>query len=227
MDESTLMKNLEFFNSALKGTGCKLIAVSKTKPVEMLEAAYQAGIRIFGENKVQEMADKYNILPQDIEWHMIGHLQTNKVKYIAPFVSMIHSVDSLKVLKEINKRAAQNDRVIDCLFQIHIAEEDTKFGLNENELFEMIESDTFKNMKNVRMKGLMGMATFTDNLEQVKNEFASLRNLFNKTGSKYVADNLDFTEISMGMSNDYQIAIKEGSTMIRVGSLIFGEREKK
>ena len=227
MEESTLTKNLEFFNTALKGTGCKLIAVSKTKPIEMLEAAYKAGIRIFGENKVQEMADKHNALPQDIEWHMIGHLQTNKVKYIAPFVSMIHSVDSLKVLKEINKRAAQNDRIIDCLFQIHIAEEDTKFGLNENELFELIESDTFKNMQNVRMKGLMGMATFTDNLEQVKNEFASLRILFNKTGSKYVADNLDFTEISMGMSNDYQIAIKEGSTMIRVGSLIFGEREKK
>ena len=227
MDETTLINNLDLFNTELKGTGCKLIAVSKTKPVEMLQAAYQAGIRIFGENKVQEMADKHEALPKDIEWHMIGQLQTNKVKYIAPFVSMIHSVDSLKVLKEINKRAAQNNRVIDCLFQIHIAEEDTKFGLNENEHFEIIEGDTFKNKQNERMKGLMGMATFTLDFEQIKNEFASLRTLFNKTGSKYVADNLDFTEISMGMSNDYQIAIKEGSTMIRVGSLIFGERAKK
>lgn len=226
MNEIDLVKNLDFFKGELKGTGCKLIAVSKTKPISLLQTAYNAGIRIFGENKVQEMTEKHDALPKDIEWHMIGHLQSNKVKYIAPFVSLIHSVDSLKLLKEINKRAKQNERVIDCLFQIHIAEEETKFGLNEEELFELIESDAFKSFENVRMKGLMGMATFTSDLEQVKKEFASLKYLFNKTGSNYVADNLDFTEISMGMSNDYKIAIKEGSTMIRVGSSIFGARNK-
>jgi hypothetical protein len=227
MNDTELIRNLDQLNAELDGTGCKLIAVSKTKPIDMLQSAYQSGVRLFGENKAQEMTDKYEALPKDIEWHMIGHLQTNKVKYIAPFVSMIHSVDSMKVLKEINKRAAQNERVIDCLFQIHIAEEDSKFGLDEKELSEIIESDTFKKMKNVRMKGLMGMATFTSDFAQVKKEFVNLKDLFNKTGSKYVADNLDLTEISMGMSNDYKIALKEGSTMIRIGSLVFGEREKK
>ncbi|MBT34280.1 MAG: YggS family pyridoxal phosphate-dependent enzyme [Thalassobius sp.] len=224
MNETELIRNLDQIKTELDGTGCKLIAVSKTKPVEILTSAYQAGIRIFGENKVQEMVQKYEALPKDIEWHMIGHLQTNKVKLIAPFVSLIHSVDSIKLLKEINKRAAQNDRIIDCLFQIHIAEEETKFGLDEAELFELIESDEFNSMENIRMKGLMGMATYTTDYEQVRKEFTALKDLFNKTGSKYVADNLDFTEISMGMSNDYRIALKEGSTMIRVGSLIFGER---
>ncbi len=227
MNETELIRNLDLFKGDLAGTGCKLIAVSKTKPVDLLQAAYNAGVRIFGENKVQEMTEKHEALPKDIEWHMIGHLQRNKVKYIAPFVSLIHSVDSLKLLKEINKRAKQNERVIDCLFQIHIAEEDTKFGLNEEELFAIIESDEFQKMENVRMKGLMGMATFTSDFAQIRKEFTALKNLFNKTGSKFVADNLDFTELSMGMSNDYKIAIKEGSTMIRVGSLIFGEREKK
>lgn len=207
----------------------KLIAVTKTKPVEMLLEAYQCGLRLFGENKVQEMAAKYEVLPKDIHWHLIGHLQSNKVKYIAPFVSMIHSIDSLKLLQEVDKQAKKNDRVIDCLLQIFIAQEETKFGLDENELFELLSSDDFKSLKNVRIKGLMGMATNTDDTTQISKEFQQLKNLFEKTKRAYqvesqTTENMDFTEISMGMSSDYMLAVSEGSTMVRVGSKIFGSR---
>lgn len=202
----------------------KLIAVTKTKPVEMLLEAYQCGLRLFGENKVQEMTAKYEVLPKDIHWHLIGHLQSNKVKYIAPFVSMIHSIDSLKLLQEVDKQAKKNDRVIDCLLQIFIAQEETKFGLDEGELFELLASDDFKNLKNIRIKGLMGMASNTDNTTQIRKEFQELKSLFEKTKQNYHAENIDFTEISMGMSSDYMLAVSEGSTMVRVGSKIFGNR---
>lgn len=197
-----------------------LVAVSKTKSNTAILEAYQTGQRIFGENKVQELTEKYESLPKDIEWHMIGHLQSNKVKYIAPFVSLIHGVDSFKLLKEINKRAAQNERVINCLLQIHIAEEDTKFGFDEKEVIELIKSEAFQHLKNIKVVGLMGMATFTDDENQIRKEFKSLKNLFDKLQ----ISNHQFQILSMGMSGDYQIAIEEGSTMIRVGSSIFGER---
>lgn len=202
----------------------KLIAVSKTKPVEVIMEAYDAGQRIFGENKVQEMCDKYEKLPKDIEWHLIGHLQTNKVKYIAPFVSLIHAVDSLKLLKEINKEAKKNKRVIDVLLQFHIAEEESKFGLDFSSATEILEDELFFNLENVRIVGVMGMATFTDNEEQITDEFRELANLFRIIKSHYFRFNPEFKEISMGMSSDYRIAIEEGSTMIRVGSSIFGGR---
>lgn len=197
-----------------------LVAVSKTKPNEAILEAYQTGQRIFGENKVQELTEKYESLPKDIEWHMIGHLQSNKVKYIAPFVSLIHGVDSFKLLKEINKRAAQNERIINCLLQIHIAEEDTKFGFDEKEVIELIKSEAFQHLKNIKIVGLMGMATFTDDENQIRKEFKTLKNLFDK----FQISNHQFQILSIGMSGDYQIAIEEGSTMIRVGSSIFGER---
>ncbi len=197
-----------------------LVAVSKTKPNAAILEAYQTGHRIFGENKVQELTEKYESLPKDIEWHMIGHLQSNKVKYIAPFVSLIHGVDSFKLLKEINKRAAQNERVINCLLQIHIAEEDTKFGFDEKEVIELIKSEAFQDLKNIKVVGLMGMATFTDNENQIRKEFKSLKKIFDKLSTLY----FQLSTLSMGMSGDYQIAIEEGSTMIRVGSSIFGER---
>jgi len=221
---TNLKDNLAQVQKELQGTSCRLIAVSKTKPIPLLQEAYNLGARLFGENKAQEMAEKHEALPKDIEWHMIGHLQTNKVKYIAPFVSLIHSVDSLKLLKEINKRAEQNERVIDCLLQIYIAQEETKFGLSEEELFELLASAEFQAMSNVRIKGLMGMATLTENKEKIKQEFASLKQLSDRVKAKYTLPNTDFQEISMGMSGDYPIAIAEGSTLIRVGSLIFGER---
>ena len=194
----------------------QLVAVSKTKPNNYILEAYQAGQRIFGENKVQELVEKHNILPDDIQWHMIGHLQTNKVKYIAPFVSLIHSVDSKKLLIEIDKRAKQNNRVIHCLLQIHIAQESTKFGLNENEALELLEM----NLSNISIDGLMGMATFTDDKRQIRSEFKSLKNTFEKVRREF--NNLFI--LSMGMSGDYDIAIKEGSNMIRIGSSIFGSR---
>lgn len=197
-----------------------LVAVSKTYQNSAILEAYQTGQRIFGENKVQELTDKYESLPKDIEWHMIGHLQSNKVKYIAPFVSLIHGVDSFKLLQEINKRAVQNSRVIDCLLQIHIAEEDTKFGFNEAEVIYLLASDEFKSLKNVKIVGLMGMATFTENEAQIKKEFTSLNELFNKL----LTFNFQLSTLSMGMSGDYQLAIDCGSTMVRVGSSIFGER---
>ena len=200
-----------------------LIAVSKTKPVEDLQEAYDAGQRIFGENKALEMRDKHQVLPDDIKWHFIGHLQTNKIKYIAPFVTLIHSIDSVSLLDAVNKEAAKNNRVIDCLLQFHIAQEDTKFGLDMEEAKNMIESENFKKLNNVRIVGVMGMATFTDDVNQVRNEFKSLKNIFDTLKDNYFKDD-SFKEISMGMSDDYPIAIEEGATMVRVGSKIFGAR---
>ncbi|MFT5617612.1 MAG: pyridoxal phosphate enzyme (YggS family) [Arenicella sp.] len=219
-----IKSNLNKFNTELAETNCKLVAVSKTKPVELLQTAYEAGARIFGENKAQEMASKFEELPKDINWHFIGHLQTNKVKYIAPFVGLVHSVDSLKVLKEINKRAKQNERVINCLLQMHIAEEETKFGLSEQELEELLVSEEFANMGNIQIVGLMGMATNTENQDQIRKEFKGLKQVFGRIQSKYNSPQVQLTELSMGMSGDYKIAIEEGSTLIRVGSSIFGAR---
>ena len=193
-----------------------LVAVSKTKPVSDLMEAYNAGQRIFGENKIQEMTEKWEQMPKDIQWHMIGHIQTNKVRFMAPYVSLIHGVDSLKLLEEINKQALKYNRIIDCLLQIYIAEEETKFGLNESELNELLNSKSFKIFNNVRIVGLMGMATFTDNQIQIRKEFEYLKKIFDKL------KNLD--TLSMGMSGDYKLAIECGSTMVRIGSNIFGGR---
>ena len=201
-----------------------LVAVSKTKPSSAVLEAYECGQRIFGENKVQELVDKAEELPKDIEWHMIGHLQSNKVKYIAPFVALIHSIDSLKLLTEINKQGKINDRIIECLLQFHIGKEESKFGLNNSEAQQILESVEFKEMKHIAIVGVMGMATFTDNEDQVREEFRTLKNSFDHLKNAYfVADN-KFTHISMGMSGDYHLAIEEGSTMVRVGSSIFGGR---
>ena len=193
-----------------------LVAVSKTRQNSAIIEAYQLGQRIFGENKVQELVQKFEELPKDINWHMIGHLQTNKVKFIAPFVSLIHAVDSIKLLKEINKRAAQNNRVIDCLLQVHIATESTKFGFDISKVNEAI--DSANEYQNIRIVGLMGMATFTENKQQVIQEFSSLKTVF------YTVKNEHITILSMGMSGDYQLAIEQGSSMVRVGSAIFGHR---
>ena len=201
-----------------------LIAVSKTKPVSDLQEAYDAGQRIFGENKALEMRDKYQELPKDIQWHFIGHLQTNKIKYIAPFVTLIHAIDSLPLLEAVNKEAAKNNRVIDCLLQFHIAQEETKFGLDMEEAKSLLESESFKNLKNINICGVMGMATFTVDVVQVRNEFKNLRNIFETLKENYFKANDSFKEISMGMSDDYPIAIEEGTTMVRVGSKIFGAR---
>ena len=200
-----------------------LVAVSKTKPIADLMEAYNAGQRIFGENKIQEMEGKWEEMPKDIQWHMIGHVQTNKVKFMAPFVSLIHGVDSFKLLKEVNKQALKNDRVIDCLLQMHIAEEETKFGLDDDELNSILASKEFKEMKNIRITGLMGMATFTDNQDQVKKEFSHLKSLYDKLQSQKT-ENCQLNTLSMGMSGDYKLAIECGSTMIRIGSSIFGTR---
>jgi pyridoxal phosphate enzyme (YggS family) len=200
-----------------------LVAVSKTKPIEDLMKAYDAGQRIFGENKIQEMEGKWEQMPKDIQWHMIGHVQTNKVKYMAPFVSLIHGVDSFKLLKEVNKQALKNDRIIDCLLQMHIAEEETKFGLDDNELNSILASSTFREMKNIRITGLMGMATFTDNQDQVKKEFSHLKSIYDKLQSQKI-ENCQLNTLSMGMSGDYKLAIECGTTMVRIGSSIFGTR---
>jgi len=200
-----------------------LVAVSKTKPIPDLMEAYDAGQRIFGENKIQEMESKWEQMPKDIQWHMIGHVQTNKVKFMTPFVSLIHGVDSFKLLKEINKQALKNNRVIDCLLQMHIAEEETKFGLDDEELNSLLASSEFQEMKNIRITGLMGMATFTDNKEQVKKEFMHLKSIFDKLQAQQT-DNFQLTTLSMGMSGDYKLAIECGSTMVRIGSSIFGGR---
>ena len=201
-----------------------LVAVSKTKPVTDLQEVYNAGQRVFGENKVQEMTEKYEVLPKDIQWHLIGHLQSNKVKYIAPYVSLIHSIDSMKLLNEINKEAKKNNRVIDCLLQFHIAEEETKFGLSIEEAKELLESKEFVEMQNVSIVGIMGMASFTENMETVRHEFRVLESYFQILKSHFFKFNHHFKEISMGMSGDYLLAIEEGSTMVRVGSSIFGTR---
>jgi pyridoxal phosphate enzyme (YggS family) len=204
--------------------GAKLVAVSKTKPISAIEALYAQGQRIFGENKVQEMVEKHAALPKDIQWHLIGHLQTNKVKYIAPFVSLIHSVDSLKLLEEINKQAQKNNRVIDCLLQVYIAQEDTKFGLDKEELLDLLSHPSFKSLQNIKICGLMGMASNTDDEVVITQEFQTLNHLFNEIKAKYFIANERFTELSMGMSSDYKIALKQGATLIRIGSLLFGSR---
>ncbi|MDX9880447.1 MAG: YggS family pyridoxal phosphate-dependent enzyme [Prolixibacteraceae bacterium] len=204
--------------------GVKLIAVSKTKPVGDIMEAYRAGQRIFGENKVQEMVAKYEELPKDIEWHLIGHLQTNKVKYIASFVSMIHAVDSLKLLITIDKEAKKAGRVIPCLLQFHIAEEDTKFGLDQEEAAGLLQSEEFKNATHVKIAGVMGMATFTDDITRIRREFSGLKKTFEMLKANFFPGNDSFCEISMGMSDDYLVAIEEGSTMVRIGSSIFGAR---
>ena len=202
----------------------RLIAVSKTKPVEMLQEAYDAGQRLFGENKALEMRDKHEALPKDIEWHFIGHLQTNKVKYIAPFVRMIHSIDSLPLLQTVEKEAAKHERCIDCLLQFHIATEETKFGLDLNEARQLLESAEYKAMQHVRICGVMGMATNTDDMDLVHREFATLHGIFETLKKDYFSGSEAFREISMGMSHDYKIAVEEGSTLVRVGSSIFGAR---
>lgn len=202
----------------------KLVAVTKTKPSSLIMEAYESGHEIFGENKAQEMATKYAILPKDIEWHMIGHLQTNKVKYIASFVSLIHSVDSLDLLQAIDKEADKHGRVIPCLIQVKIAKEVTKFGLAPSEISNILESEEFRKLKNIKIAGLMGMATFTDDLEAVRTEFRTCKQVFKDLQSKFFRNNPDFQEISMGMSDDYKIAVEEGATMVRIGSSIFGER---
>lgn len=203
---------------------CTLIAVSKTQSVEKIREAYDCGQRVFGENRAQEMQSKYELLPKDIIWHMIGHLQTNKVKYIAPFVTLIHSIDSVKLLEEVDRQAARFNRSIPCLLQVHIAEEDTKFGFSADEIAALMSSDFWQQPRNIAVKGLMGMATFTDDHDQVRKEFKSLKNLFDKLGSSPLPSVVTMETLSMGMSGDYRIAIEEGSTMVRVGTAIFGER---
>lgn len=218
-----IKENLQRIKDTIPST-VNLVAVSKTKPLPLLQEAYYAGQRHFGENRVQELAEKFEALPKDIHWHMIGHLQSKKVKYIAPFVHLIHGVDSLKLLEEINKQAQKNERIIDCLLQFHIANEDTKFGFSFEEVVELLGSADFFQLKNVRIVGLMGMATFTDDTKIVRQEFATLANYFSLLKNNQFKFAPYFTEISMGMSGDYLIAIEEGSTMVRVGSSIFGGR---
>lgn len=201
---------------------CRLIAVSKTQPVEKILEAYESGQRLFGENKVQELTEKHTQLPADIEWHMIGHLQRNKVKYIAPFVGLIHSVDSLKLLEEINKQGEKIKRVVPCLLQVHIAMEETKFGFDREELLAALPE--VKKMSWIKVKGLMGMATFTEDEEKVRSEFRQLKRIFDEIKATGEADNIEMKELSMGMSGDYRIAMAEGSTLIRIGTVIFGAR---
>lgn len=220
----SISKNLNNIKSQIPAK-VTLVAVSKTKPVADLMEAYNAGQRIFGENKIQEMTDKWEVMPKDIEWHMIGHVQTNKVKYMAPYVSLIHGVDSLKLLQEINKQAAKNNRVIDCLLQVYIAEEESKFGLDEEELYEILNEiqHNKENYKNIKIVGLMGMATFTENQNQIEKEFKHLKTIFDKYKTLNT-EHCQLNTLSMGMSGDYQLAISCGSTMVRIGSSIFGSR---
>mgnify|MGYP003666340875 CR=1 FL=1 len=213
-----IAENLKKIKSELSEQ-ISLIAVSKTKPVSQILEAYEAGHRDFGENKAQEMTEKWEEMPKDIQWHMIGHLQRNKVKYIAPYVHLIHAVDSLKLLKEINKQAQKNNRIINCLLQVYIAKEETKFGFDPEEITQLLESEEFKNLKHIRIKGLMGMATFTKNTAQIEKEFQFLKSFFDQLKNKY-----GMTELSTGMSGDYPLALQYGSTMVRIGSAIFGER---
>lgn len=216
--------NIKEFENLLKDTGVTLVAVSKTKPVKDILEAYDAGQLDFGENKIQELRDKYPVMPKDIRWHMIGHLQSNKVKYIAPWIHLIHAVDSLKLLNEINKQATKNKRIIPCLLQVHIAEEETKFGFSEDELITLLDSEQLTGFKNIEIAGLMGMATNTPDQEQIHKEFQLLKALFDRIAKNYDLPNVKMKELSTGMSSDYTIAIEEGSTMIRVGSKIFGQR---
>jgi pyridoxal phosphate enzyme (YggS family) len=202
----------------------QLVAVSKTKPVDEIKEAYEAGQRVFGENMVQELVDKYEHLPKDIEWHLIGHLQSNKVKYIAPFISMIQSVDSLKLLQEIDKHAQKNNRLIDCLLQVYIADEETKYGLGFDEVIELLRSEEYTGLSHVRIRGLMGIATNTDIEKQINDEFYELKTFFDGIKQSYFRQDPAFDVLSMGMSSDYKIAIEQGSNMVRLGSTIFGQR---
>jgi len=220
-----IAKNLSTIHEKIAPYACRLVAVSKTKPVSLLMEAYEAGMRDFGENKVQEMVDKHEQMPEDVRWHMIGHLQRNKVKYIVPFVHLIHSVDSARLLKEVEKQAAKVERQVDCLLQMHIAEEESKFGLSEEELKELLHGDMLRSAQHVRIVGLMGMATFTDNEQQVRKEFKYLKRLFDQVkNDTALPEQVQMQELSMGMSGDYPIALEEGSTMIRIGTTIFGSR---
>ncbi|MVZ62002.1 YggS family pyridoxal phosphate-dependent enzyme [Sphingobacterium humi] len=220
----SITSNITEIQNELHPIGVSLIAISKTKPVEEIMEAYAAGQRAFGENQVQELLAKHEEMPKDIEWHLVGHLQTNKVKYIAPFIHMIHSVDSLKVLMEINKHALKANRVIDCLLQVFIADEDTKFGLDHAELIELLRSEEFEGLKNVRIRGLMGIASNTENERIVKEEFYELKMLFDGIKATYFRKESSFDTLSMGMSSDYKLAIEQGSNMVRLGSTIFGKR---
>ena len=218
-----IKENLETIKATLPES-VTLVAVSKTKPVSDIQEAYDAGHRAFGENYPQEMRDKHEVLPQDIQWHFIGHLQTNKIKYIIPYVTLIHSIDTANLLEAVNKEAKKHARVVDCLLQFHIAQEETKFGLNVDEARQLLDSEAFKAMENVRICGVMGMATFTDDEVEVRKEFKHLKGIFDILKTQYFANQPWFKEISMGMSEDYLIAIEEGATMVRVGSKIFGAR---
>jgi pyridoxal phosphate enzyme (YggS family) len=223
----SIADNIKSLKKETEAGNVILLAVSKTKPAAELQEAYDAGQRLFGENQVQELVEKYEQLPKDVEWHLIGHLQTNKVKYIAPFVSMIQSVDSVKLLQEINKHAQKAGRVIDCLLQIYIADEETKFGLGFDEAIELLRSEEFTTFKNIRIRGLMGIATNTDNEKQVKEEYYELKTFFDGIKVSYFRKDDSFNILSMGMSSDYKIAIEQGSNMVRLGSTIFGTRVVK
>lgn len=215
---------LDIITQKLAEKNARLVAVSKTHPPERIMPLYLKGQRIFGENRVQELQQKYETLPKDIEWHLIGHLQTNKVKFIAPYIALIHSVDSPELLREINKQAAKNNRVIDCLLQFHIATEESKFGLGEQEATDMLSDPAFSEMKNVRICGVMGMATFTDDQTLIRSEFRHLKSIFDALKTRFFENAPWFCEISMGMSGDWEIALEEGSTLVRIGSLLFGNR---
>ncbi len=219
----TISENLLKIKSTIP-QNVQLVAVSKFHPAEAILEAYNTGQRVFGESKVQELTAKYQSLPNDILWHFIGHLQTNKVKYLAPYVELIHAVDSLNLLLEIQKQAVKNDRTINCLLQVHIAQEETKFGFSANELKELLNSIKLTEFPNVQICGLMGMATFTDNKDQVRDEFKSIKKTFNEIKNEFFSDVTYFNQLSIGMSDDYQIAIEEGSTSVRIGSSIFGSR---
>ncbi|MBB5394501.1 YggS family pyridoxal phosphate-dependent enzyme [Mucilaginibacter sp. AK015] len=223
----SIADNIKSLNNETSNINVALLAVSKTKPVADLQEAYDAGQRLFGENTVQELVEKQEQLPQDIEWHLIGHLQTNKVKYIAPFISMIQSVDSMKLLQEINKHALKNNRVIDCLLQIYIADEETKFGLGFDEAIEFLRSEEYAALKNIRIRGLMGIATNTANEKQIKEEYYELKTFFDGIKTSFFRKDDTFDTLSMGMSADYKLAIEQGSNMVRLGSTIFGGRAKK
>ncbi len=218
------MDNYERISGEVTAAGARLVAVSKTKPVAMIRALYDRGQRIFGENRALELRDKQPELPDDIQWHMIGHLQTNKVKYIAPFVAMIHSIDSFKVLEEVNKQADRNDRMIDCLLQFKVAREEEKYGFDRASAKAMLEAPEFAALQNVRICGVMGMATFTDDMDVVREEFKNLKAIFEELKTSFFQGADAFREISMGMSGDYETALEEGSTMVRIGTLLFGER---
>lgn len=224
MEKPTITTNISAITRSFVNPACRLVAVSKTKPSSAIKEAYDAGVRDFGENKVQELTEKAEALPTDIHWHMIGHLQRNKVKYIAPFVHLIHSVDSLRLLKQINKEGQKVDRVIPCLLQVHIATEESKYGWDEEELTAFLNGDEIKGLQNIRILGLMGMATNTENTEKVRSEFRGLKALFEQLKDMDLPPQVQMSELSMGMSGDYRIAQEEGSTMVRIGSAVFGER---